>query len=881
MDLTSIFRHVATAAARAALRRPLAVILAVGLLAVVAAFAALRLQPDTGVESITGSGSGTYAATQEWAAQFGGDPIVVLVRGDLAAMVLGADLGRMLGLEGCISGKIPNSARTRPDVPEICKRFGDFKPAVAVHGPGTFVSTAARTVNKGIKRLLARAEEEGERAAAAAAEIARRQGKPALTQQQVAEAARQLAKLRAARDALQMGQEYGLTVGSLPSVDNQAFVAQLVFDPSRGSKTPKSRFQYIFPNSRSAVIQVRLRPDLTPAQRAETVDLVKRAVAQDRYQLDHGDYTVSGAPVVMTGAQDAIERAVMTLLIGALVVMALVLMLVFPAEMRLLPLVLALMSAAFTYGLLAVTGSQIGVGAVAVLPVLIGLAVDYAIQFHARADRAMANGADAPSAVRHAAGSGGPPVLTAALATTAALVAMGLSPVPLVRGFGLLLVAGVAVALVVVMTSGFAVLGWAGGAGRGRARREPAERVAAWIRLRRAFGVSIARPRRTLAIAGTLAVLGWVAALFSPVGTEIRQLVPDGSREGKDLATLQKVTGTAGEVDVFVRADDVTDPKVIDWMRDYQKDILARAGYAGKHPTCDKAKLCPAASLASLFENQQQLSTAGVRRLLRSVGDFSKGLVSKDRKKATMAFGVRLNSLSDQKQVIEMMRERLNPPKDVSADVVGLTALGADAGGALSNPLRRTLVAGVAMLLFLLIVLAVTRSARRAAPPVLTVALAAGLSSLLLFAARVDLNPMSAALAVFVVAIAGEFTLLIYMQYLSERRRDAMLGVEAGYRRAYRSIGPAIFASGVTAISGFAVLALADIRMLRGFALVAVVDLTVALAGAVLLLPAVTMWLERSSARGFDDQMPPPVDSDNQEPRGEPDAAAAEPARPG
>ncbi|MBK5230803.1 MAG: MMPL family transporter [Thermoleophilia bacterium] len=83
------------------------------------------------------------------------------------------------------------------------------------------------------------------------------------------------------------------------------------------------------------------------------------------------------------------------------------------------------------------------------------------------------------------------------------------------------------------------------------------------------------------------------------------------------------------------------------------------------------------------------------------------------------------------------------------------------------------------------------------------------------------------------------------MQYLREHSRDAAAGVKQAYRRAYRATGPAVFASGITAIAGFAVLALADISMLRGFALVAVVDLTVALASTVLLLPAVTLWLER------------------------------------
>lgn len=126
----------------------------------------------------------------------------------------------------------------------------------------------------------------------------------------------------------------------------------------------------------------------------------------------------------------------------------------------------------------------------------------------------------------------------------------------------------------------------------------------------------------------------------------------------------------------------------------------------------------------------------------------------------------------------------------------------------------------------------------------ISVAVAAGLSALLLFIIRVPLNPMSAALGVFIVAIAGEFTLLIYLQYLRERARNKELQVEEAFKRSYRRIGPAVFASGVTAIAGFAALAVSDINMLRGFALVAVVDLAVALASTIFLLPAVTAWIE-------------------------------------
>src|SRR6185312_15303565 len=42
----------------------------------------------------------------------------------------------------------------------------------------------------------------------------------------------------------------------------------------------------------------------------------------------------------------------------------------------------------------------------------------------------------------------------------------------------------------------------------------------------------------------------------------------------RDIDTLQKETGVAGEVDVLVEGRDLTDPKVIAWMRDYQNDVL-------------------------------------------------------------------------------------------------------------------------------------------------------------------------------------------------------------------------------------------------------------------------------------------------------------------
>ncbi len=87
---------------------------------------------------------------------------------------------------------------------------------------------------------------------------------------------------------------------------------------------------------------------------------------------------------------------------------------------------------------------------------------------------------------------------------------------------------------------------------------------------------------------------------------------------------------------------------------------------------------------------------------------------------------------------------------------------------------------------------------------------------------------------------------------LSERHRQERLAghdtIEA-LRRSYKRTGAAVAASGATAIAGFGVLILSDIRMLRDFGLVTLIDLTVSLVGVLVALPAALVIAERSSER--------------------------------
>ena len=92
-------------------RRPLPVLAVTVLLALGGAALALRLEPSAATETLVDRGSDSFEDTERFKRDFGDEAVLVLVRGELARTVLTADLGRLIRLEGCLSGNVPDDKR--------------------------------------------------------------------------------------------------------------------------------------------------------------------------------------------------------------------------------------------------------------------------------------------------------------------------------------------------------------------------------------------------------------------------------------------------------------------------------------------------------------------------------------------------------------------------------------------------------------------------------------------------------------------------------------------------------------------------------------------------------------------------------------------------
>ncbi len=817
---------------------------------------ATRLPTDAGIDTLVNSDTPGYRATQDVRGEFGEEPVVVLAEGDLQRVVLTSNLGRLLRLEGCLSGKVPEGAKP---IPGPCAELAAMGPVRSVVGPATFLNEAVIQIDRQLERLASRLPP---------------------------------AKLR--EFLLSIAARYG--IASAPSIANPDFLATIVFDLTRARDTPKARLAYLFPNGHTAQVLVRLRPTLGEAERQRAIELIRAAVYDQTprqacrfkgrpeacFDLHGSHYTISGVPVVVDAVTRALKDALLLLLAVAVVVMALTLLLVFRSRLRLLPLGLALASAALTFGLLGIFGGSLTMASIAVLPILIGLAVDYAIQLQARYDEALSSQASPTEAARMAASRAGPTIAIACLATAAGFLALQFSPIPMVRGFGILMVAGVGIGFAVAFVAGFAALGL-----RDRAGRRGAPPVAGFFALRaaslakwsvrrtgrrcreghpsslprRAVELALEHPKQVLGAGLALAVVGWGLGTQIETQSNIVKLAPQNLQAVQGLNELQDATGVSGELDVRVHAGDLTDPATIRWMAAFKRRALRAGGFSGEDPSCREAELCPGPALSDfvtggglLSGSEVKLTRKSIRSALRQIPPYdlrqvatvdpTTGLPSGT---ALVSFGIRNQSLDSQQALIERVRDAVGtpgtpggPPPGVEVEPAGLPVIAAGAASDLSASRYWLTLAGLAAVALVLLV--AYRSLRRALVPLAPVVLATGWAALILFVSRIPLNPMSAALGALTIAVATEFSVILAGRFHEERGGGR--GVGEALRAAYARTGAAVLASGATATAGFAVLIASDVRMLRDFGIVTVIDLAVALLGVMVALPAALAWTE-------------------------------------
>ena len=145
---------------------------------------------------------------------------------------------------------------------------------------------------------------------------------------------------------------------------------------------------------------------------------------------------------------------------------------------------------------------------------------------------------------------------------------------------------------------------------------------------------------------------------------------------------------------------------------------------------------------------------------------------------------------------------------------------------------------GVFVLLTLLL-----RSPVRALLCQVPVLIAVGASSLVAGAAGFELSPLTALGGPLVIAVCTEFTSLICMRFLEERRRRPRRAARPSTSPPPAPAGPSS-APGSPSIIGVGVLATSSLPLLRDFGIIVSMNVAVALLSALVVLPPMLVWAD-------------------------------------
>lgn len=640
-----------------------------------------------------------------------------------------------------------------------------------------------------------------------------------------------------------------LSAAPLPagvSIDQPGVAAAIIFG---ADGKPNASFAQLFPSGHELI-------QITPAANAsfEGWGALTSHVQDEIKALGLPDSTVvAGYPRLYSELPSTVMHDMALTGLIAVFLMVAVLYVVFPVRRRLMALPVVVVGVLLTFGITGALGVSLTIVTMAGLPILLGLGMDFAIQFHNRYEEELARGETPAAGLVDALTHIGPAVGAAVLATILGFISLSLSSVPAVRDFGALLALGVAVLFCVALVALNALLyrfdktpsaaeaaEFAAPVAAALARpaeRKPRLDISRYLVALASF--SVKRGSILVALATVLAIGGFAVDHLVPVQTDIQKLLPADAPGLVAMNQVSEATGSSLPIQFVVKAADVTSPAVLGWIADYETHAVKA------HPEIVGVTSLPASlSLQPGTATPTQAVISGA--ISQIPAPILSGLISDDHKSAALTFSVTAMPMTQIADLVTTLQGEAGPPPGVSIAPVGAVSLTASVIGSLTDKrLEITLAGFLAVFVGLLVVY---RSWRRALTPVVPIVLVTGWSSGAMWLLGMELNPLTAVMSALIVGIGTEFAVLLLERFWEElgrgeEPREAM-------SRAVSRIGRAIAASGLTVTAGFGALLASSFPALREFGAVTVIDILLALVATIVVVPPLALWLIRRRQLG-------------------------------
>jgi hypothetical protein len=506
-----------------------------------------------------------------------------------------------------------------------------------------------------------------------------------------------------------------------------------------------------------------------------------------------------------------------------------------------------------TFGIIGFSGMPITMITIGAFPVLIGIGIDYAIQIHSRFDEETRR-SPIPDAVRTTITKAGPSILYAMLSTSMGFLALLISPLPMIRSFGLVCVIGVIccylVALIAVPAIGI-VFNYRPkfGNGPGNQENEKKHAMESYNQFLGTLTEKVARhPVPILILCALVAFIGFQMDNEIIVNTNEDTFVPPDMPAIIDLKKVSRTMGSTSSLPIYVRGDNVLDSGTISWMYEFQK-------YEESHNKKITGSLSIADYLIQYNGGVLPQTNSELNAALEKVPEETRDRYVNGKSEAIITFSTVDMENEVALSMIESVRSDLKwnePPAGVSATVTGMGEMFSNLINEISKgKTQMTVIAFVLIFVFLFLIY---RRVGKSATPVIPIMMIVGWNGLIMYILGIDYTPLTATLGSMTIGVASEYTILI-MERAYEERAAGMALVPA-ITHGVRQIGTAITVSGMTTVFGFAALIASSFNIISNFGIVTVITVGFSLIGAIVVMPAVLVLVGRLEHAKEDEPAP-------------------------
>ena len=605
------------------------------------------------------------------------------------------------------------------------------------------------------------------------------------------------------------------------------------------SLIPKDYSEMVLPSGTMTLMSVPLETGY-PEDAEESIVNTINSIIESSHSPAGITVSASGSPAFSVEMKEDMQKNMSTLIGLAMLLMIVAMALLFGhVRYRMLPVLIVFCGIILTFGVMGLTGISISSIVIAAFPVLIGIGIDYAIQFQSRFDEEIRK-SSIQDAVKTTITSSGPAILLAMIATALGFAALSfLAPSPMVADFGTICIVGITCcylcAMIIVPT--FAKLVNYRPKNSENISGDKGSFMERYDELLGGLAEKIARhPVPILIIFLMVAIIGFQLDSKVIIDTDEDSMVDQNMPA---LVTMNKVTsvmGSTSTITAYVKSDSIMNYDTLKWMDDF-----------GEYAISKHDDLTGATSIATYIKSYNNGIIPSDKKTLEdiwnSIPESTRDNYVSGNTEAVIEFSMEDISIPATQELIADMEADLDwytmhPGMDVT--YTGQMYMFSDLINGIKdtkNPM--TYLGFVLIFVFLLLVY----RKYTAISPLVPIVMIVGWNGMIMYSLGLTYSLLTATLGAMTIGVASEYTILIMERFEEEREKG--VDTYAAIRTAIQKIGTAISVSGLTTVFGFSALLLATSPIIQNFGTVTVITVGFSLVGAIVVMPAVISVMER------------------------------------